>query len=172
MKKYTKWIILSFMLLGFSGIASAQGLYLALGAYGSQGKDEPFDHPELAGGASLGFMFNKHVGVELSYYDLGELEDQLGLSKLETSAPGAALMFVAPMKVVKLYAKLGAARIESKIRTGLSTIVDTESTEPYGGIGIEFGFKHVGVFLEAMYFPNDVNDIAILGGGLRIWLTK
>ena len=51
-------------------------------------------------------------------------------------------------------------------------ITDTDSTEGFGGVGIEFGPKKVGIFLEAMIFPNDVNDITIYGAGLRIWFTK
>ena len=172
MNKYIRLVILSFMLLGFSGAVSAQGqgLYLGLGGYGVSASDAPYDDTEVDFTASLGYMFNPNFGIELDYYRLGEFDS--GNTSLDTYAGALAVMLVAPLKAVKLYAKLGAARVTSRIKTNGTTTFDTDSTEAYGGVGIEFGPKNIGFYLEAMYFPNDVNDITTYGGGIRIWFTK
>jgi len=171
MKTNIKWIILSFMLLAFSGSVYAQGGFIGLGAYGGSG-DDPFDNAEVGYGLTGGYMFNPNFGIEGGYYDLGGISAEGGGSDLETSAWGLALLLVAPTKAVKFYGRLGIAKVTAEIKAGGTVISDSDSSDVYYGIGIEFGPKNVGIFLEANIFPNDVSDVTTYGGGVRIWFNK
>jgi len=168
--KNIKWII-PFMLLAFSGSVYAQGGFIGLGAYGASA-DSPYDDTEVGYGLTGGYMFNPNFGIEGGYYDLGGIEAQGGGSKLETSAWGLSALLVAPMKAAKLYARLGIAKVTAETKSGGTLLSESDGTDAYYGLGIEFGPKNVGIFLEVNIFPNDISDVTTYGGGVRIWFTK
>ena len=173
MKTNIKTIILSFMLLAFSGAVFAQGAYISAGAYIAEQQDTLWEAADTDTDftASVGYMFNPNFGLEFDYYGLGKYS--VGNAELKTSAIAIAVMLVAPLKSVKLYAKLGAAQVTSKVSSNAGTTFnDADNTEAYGGVGLEFGPKNVGFYLEALYFPNEVSDIIAYGAGVRYWFTK
>ncbi|MFC1664132.1 outer membrane beta-barrel protein [Pseudomonadota bacterium] len=173
MKKCIKWIVVSFMLFGFSGAVFAQGAYIGVGGYIADPQDAPWDSADTEWDftGSIGYMFSPNFGIEYDHYRLGKFETNA--ATLKTTANALALMLVAPLKSAKLYAKIGAANIKTKVDSSAGlTILDSDSTEAFGGIGVEFGPKNVGFYLEAMYFPNDVSDILTYGAGVRFWFGK
>ncbi len=85
----------------------------------------------------FGWMFTDWMGIELAYSDLGEFdikeinkEKQSGLDPIEFSATQAALVFEGDFAgKINVFAKLGAHRTKSEIKSAISGVDESEGTD-------------------------------------------
>jgi Outer membrane protein beta-barrel domain len=123
---------------------------------------ESFESDDTTFKVFAGWRFNKFLGVELDYMDLGSPEDTIDDERVQTEINGVApyLIGTIPLGPVEFFAKVGYYFYDVKIETESIDLLD-ESDEDlvYGaGIGLTlFGHLHARVEYEIIEV-SDVDD--------------
>ncbi|RBP52777.1 porin family protein [Arenicella xantha] len=115
-------------------------------------------------GIRLGYMFNDAFGVDLGYTDLGTYRaTDVGLiSASRYEAEVATLAFVinfSPLDKLDLYARAGAARVETERTLQVLGIEASQgaqtNTAPFGALGAELDFGGFNLFGEYSRLDSD-----------------
>ncbi|MAX55499.1 MAG: hypothetical protein CL537_08325 [Alcanivoracaceae bacterium] len=148
---------------------STAGVYIGAGLYNTAVDEEvenvKFDDDNTTGGLFLGWRPIELVGVEVGYYDFGEIEGEFN-----TEVEGGALTFAGLLSVelgpVGLYGKGGIANTDFDIKHPLGDD-DDSSTDAFGGLGATVDLMDkLYVYAEYMRFDNELN-VDMFGAGLR-----
>jgi OOP family OmpA-OmpF porin len=102
--------------------------------------DIDFDEDEDATKVFGGFRFNRHVAVQLDWFDFGESEmatDLLNIS-VDTKGLGPNLVGTLPLGPVELFAKGGVLFYDVTIDRGSDRLLDDSGSDPFYGIGVGF----------------------------------
>jgi hypothetical protein len=125
-----------------------------------------------------GYRFHENFAAEASYIDFGELSAQqlVGTGSFTAEAKGLSLFAVGliPVPYVDLFAKIGAAKIDSKTR-GLVTNFDDDTTEFAYGAGAQWRWRNLAVRAEYEKFDTDIIgdlDLISLGATYTFNLTR
>ncbi len=138
--------------------------YLGAGGNRVSIDDSDFDDDDTTYSASLGLMFNPHVGIEFGYYDLGEFSG--GAGEVDNDAWTGSLVLALPFDRSSIYGKLGVARRETS-GSLFGIPVDRDDTENFYGAGAVFGLGPVGLYVEWLQFDGD-RDVDVIGAGVRL----
>jgi opacity protein-like surface antigen len=121
---------------------------------------ETFDGDDTVYKLFAGWRFNKFIGVELDYIDLGGPEDTVENIKVKAEINGFApyVIGTVPVGPVELFARVGYYFYDVKIKgESLGSVSDSAEDLVYGaGIGLTF-FEHLHARLE--YEIIDVSDV-------------
>jgi OOP family OmpA-OmpF porin len=187
MKVLTKWLPVALAAAaGFSALPAAAelnfgridtGLYLgaAVGRTefrnACEGVAGSCDEKDFGGRGFVGWQFNRYIGVEFGYADLGKTET--------TTVPGAGISLDAraidlvavgtyPInEMFGVYGKLGAARTRLSLNGPAASAHDTSSNLTYG-LGARVNFtRNIAARAEWPRY-HDVGDIATTGSKQKI----
>lgn len=154
------------------GAARASGWYLGAGAGSARTQDaatalvgNSFDDTDNGAKIFTGYFFNRHVGAELSYLDLGKFAGSFnGVTTQETEVTAYDLTLVGSLPLPSgfaLFGKIGAARWNVDTRTAAS--VSKSGTGLSIGAGAQYDFgARFGVRVEWEQLA-DVGDRDVTG---------
>jgi opacity protein-like surface antigen len=113
------------------------------------------DRDATGGSVALGATFEKHVGVELSYQDLGRIDTIIG--KARADAVGLQLVGYLPVcKNVNLFVKPGV------FHTHMSLAGDSSSKTQFGlGVGAEYALNKRVALTGTVQRLNDFADVGV-----------
>jgi OOP family OmpA-OmpF porin len=116
-----------------------------------------------------GYRFHENFAVEANYVDFGELSAQqlTGNAPFTAEARGITAFAVGliPVPYVDLFAKVGAARIDTKTR-GLLSDFDDDTTEFAYGAGAQWRWRNLAVRAEYEKFDTDIiGDLDLISVG-------
>ena len=128
-----------------------------------------FDANDTTFKAFAGWRFNKYLGVELDYMDLGNPEDKIDDRRVNADINGVApyLVGTLPVGPVEFFAKAGYLFYDVQVDVDDATVSD-DSHEDFvygGGIGLTL-FEHLNARLE--YEVIDINDV---DDSNALWVT-
>jgi hypothetical protein len=133
-----------------------------------------------------GYMFTEHFGVEGGYVDFGNQSDNFGfdggegLFNVNTEGKGHgttwAVIGALPVGPVEVFAKAGViyfsgdvkARGSDEFGNTVQASGDTNSTDPMGGIGVQWNTGHFGIRAEGeIYDISNASDVYLLSIGAQ-----
>lgn len=171
----TATCIMAIAALGASAQASAQGFYIGASALQSRFDADDFDiddvdEEDTGWKLFAGFRATPNFGIEAAYTRFGEAEApavEVG-GPFEAQAEAFSLIGVGaiPLGPVELFAKVGAARIESRGNVG-AVFFDENEIELAYGVGAQLNLGALGVRVEYEKFDTDtIGDLDVISAGL------
>lgn len=124
----------------FSAGAQDNGFYAGVGAGQSKVDEGGYDDRETAFSAFGGYDFNRYVGVEAGYADLGELKSNVGAPALQATAPYLVAVGKLPINdKFTAYAKAGINRwsLDDAVASVTGTNDDSGTDATYG-LGVQY----------------------------------
>lgn len=160
-------VLLAFLMVCASGMASADGFYLGAGAYTTEVDDAingvAVDDEDTILAAFVGWRPIELLGVEAGYYDLGQYD--VGVNHLDAQAYTLAGVLTLDIGPVGVYGKAGAAYLDLEIN---GTGYDERDTEPFAALGAYVDVMDmVYVYAEYMQVQAEV-DVDMIGVGVRL----
>lgn len=130
---------------------------------------EAFDGDDTTYKAFGGWRFNRFIGVELAYMDLGKPEDTIENVRVETEIDGFTPYVIGtlPLGPVELFAKVGYYFYDVKINgQSLASVDDSGEDLVYGaGVGLTL-FEHLHARLEY-----EIIDVSEVDDANAVWLS-
>lgn len=162
--------LFSIAILSSLASLSSAGLYIGGGLYNASVDEEvdniEFDDSDTTLGLFLGWRPIELVGVEVGYYDFGEVESDSGFM-VEGGALTLAGLLSLELGPVGVYAKGGLANTDYDIDHPLFGSDDDSSSDAFGGLGATVDvMDKLYVYAEYMRFDNELN-VDMLGAGVR-----
>lgn len=126
-------------------------------------RDVRFRDSDNALGLKFGYLFDGRFGLEGGYLDLGDYRARGGDrgADLTLDVEGYYLVGVYNHELAAnwdVYGKLGVFAVDTDSSL---TGFNRSSTEPYGGIGVEYDFGDWNLFGEYTKLDTDVDDLTI-----------
>ncbi|HEY9036866.1 MAG TPA: outer membrane beta-barrel protein [Pseudomonadales bacterium] len=180
MKRNQYLMILAACLMLGSNMATAElgeGLYVGGGVYHLSVDDSvsfgSLDDTTTAEAVYLGYRPIELVGVELGYYNLGDMQDHSSAGKAEFDGQALTLAGVLTFDVgfVGIYGKAGVAYLDTNssltLNNGYKINGDGSSSGPFAAIGASLDiWDTLYLYTEYQRIQADV-DIDMVGVGLR-----
>ena len=170
-KKTAASIAAASMLFTLNASVSAQedgtGFYAGIGISRSDADAVQFSESSNDGGIRVGYMFTENFGVDLSATSLGA--DSGDEFEVDVAIIGLSALGYYPItEQVGVYGKLGGARIAYDLEEKRITQLHTSSdTHLFGGIGGEYRFTNIDLFLELNRYNTDELDVNTLFAGIK-----
>ncbi len=172
-------IMAASLLLG-NGIAVAEtgeGFYVGGGVYNVSVDDSvsfaDLDDSDTAAAVFVGYRPIELLGIEVGYFDLGDMSDQTLLGKTEFDGQALTLAGVLTFDIgpFGLYGKAGVAYLDTDasltLNNGYKIKVDDSSTEPFGAVGVSLDiWDTLYIYTEYQRIEADV-DVDMVGVGVR-----
>ncbi|MCZ2723169.1 outer membrane beta-barrel protein [Marinomonas sp. 15G1-11] len=164
-----KKLLITSSLIALSTVASADS-YLR----GSMGQTdyENWGYKDTSYGVSIADKYNEYIGAELSYHDLGTLENTVFTSVQTFEVEGFNLSVVGFIPVndrLDLFGKVGVFNWDSTLNNGAGTVLRKDGRDVSAGIGAVYRFgDYLGVALEYQRFELDSVSAENISLGLNI----
>lgn len=130
---------------------------------------ESFDSDDTSIKVFAGWRFNKFIGIELDYIDLGAPEDTVNDLRVKAEVNGVApyLIGTVPLGPIELFAKVGYYFYDVRIDAeSIGSLDDSKDDLVYGiGAGITL-FEHLHARLEY-----EIIDISEVDDANALWLS-
>ena len=142
------------------------GFYLGFGYNRAAIKTGDVASSATNGSIAAGYMFNNHLGADLSTYVIGDAKD----GDLTATVGTVALTGVYKIPVSErfdAFAKLGVARSGIKVKKGSTTLSDEKSNDFIWGIGGKMDFGKYNILLEYNKLSPEDGGIDIVNLGYR-----
>jgi hypothetical protein len=119
-----------------------EGAYFAFSLGQSKTNTNGANFSSIGYGALLGAQINHNMAVEIEYINHGVLSDEQN-ENIATTSKVISLIFLKPLNPrISLYAKIGAAEVNSIISSStIAGVSNTLATIPYG-LGFQYEFSH------------------------------
>jgi opacity protein-like surface antigen len=128
-----------------------------------------FDSDDTVWKIFAGWRFNKYLGAELNYIDLGKPNDTVNNVRVEAEINGVAPYLVGtfPLGPVELFARVGYYFYDIKVSAeSIRSLDDSNEDFVYGaGVGITL-FEHLHARLEY-----EIIDVSELDDSDALWLS-
>jgi OmpA-OmpF porin, OOP family len=125
------------------------------------------DEKDVGWRGFAGWQFNRYIGLELGYANLGKAEASGGGASASLKSRGVDLVgvFTYPFNdMFGVYGKAGMARMRTKINSTIGNVTENSTDFTFGG-GVRFNFaRNFGARLEWQRF-HDVGDENTTGKG-------